>query len=81
MDYANALNVERFCISLSDSCCFLNVFVVVVQAIYYNYNGDHSKALEQFLQCAYWQKAHTIFVTSVAHRLFLQCKLCVYLAW
>ncbi|XP_061345177.1 nuclear pore complex protein NUP96 isoform X2 [Gastrolobium bilobum] len=43
-------------------------------AIYYNYNGDLSKALEQFLQCANWQKAHTIFITSVAHRLFLQAK-------
>ncbi|KAL2335972.1 hypothetical protein Fmac_010418 [Flemingia macrophylla] len=43
-------------------------------AIYYNYNGDHSKALEQFLQCANWQKAHTIFITSVAHRIFLQAK-------
>nr|KYP48133.1 Nuclear pore complex protein Nup98-Nup96 [Cajanus cajan] len=43
-------------------------------AIYYNYNGNHSKALEQFLQCANWQKAHTIFITSVAHRLFLKAK-------
>ncbi|KAL2972664.1 hypothetical protein AAZX31_14G005900 [Glycine max] len=43
-------------------------------AIYYNYNGDHSKALDQFLQCANWQKAHAIFITSVAHRLFLQAK-------
>lgn len=43
-------------------------------AIYYNYNGDLAKALEQFLQCANWQKAHTIFITSVAHRLFLQAK-------
>ncbi|MED6215984.1 hypothetical protein PIB30_003184 [Stylosanthes scabra] len=43
-------------------------------AIYYNYNGDLPKALEHFLQCANWQKAHTIFVTKVAHRLFLQDK-------
>ncbi|QHO22498.1 Nuclear pore complex protein [Arachis hypogaea] len=43
-------------------------------AIYYNYNGDLPKALEHFLQCANWQKAHTIFVTSVAHSLFLQAK-------
>lgn len=54
---------------------------MAVQAIYYNYNGDHSKALDQFLQCANWQKAHAIFITSVAHRLFLQGKLCVYIAW
>ncbi|OIW16438.1 hypothetical protein TanjilG_19154 [Lupinus angustifolius] len=43
-------------------------------AIYYSYNGDLSKALEHFLQCANWQKAHTIFITSVAHKLFLQAK-------
>ncbi|KAL1347456.1 hypothetical protein HN51_023539 [Arachis hypogaea] len=43
-------------------------------AIYYNYNGDLPKALEHFLQCANWQKAHTIFVTSVAHSLYLQAK-------
>lgn len=43
-------------------------------AIYYNYNGDLAEALEQYLQCANWQKAHTIFVTSVAHKLFLQAK-------
>ncbi|KAK2378290.1 Nucleoporin autopeptidase [Trifolium repens] len=43
-------------------------------AIYYNYNGDLAEALEQFLQCANWQKAHTIFITSVAHKLFLQAK-------
>ncbi|KAK0578868.1 hypothetical protein LWI29_017512 [Acer saccharum] len=40
-------------------------------AVYYNYYGDLSKALEHFLECASWQKAHTIFVTSVAHTLFL----------
>ncbi|XP_057440875.1 nuclear pore complex protein NUP96 isoform X2 [Lotus japonicus] len=43
-------------------------------AIYHNYNGNLSEALEQFLQCANWQKAHTIFITSVAHKLFLEDK-------
>lgn len=43
-------------------------------AIYFSYYGDFSKALENFLQCAHWQKAHTIFVTSVAHKLFLSAK-------
>ncbi|CAL5190845.1 unnamed protein product [Lathyrus oleraceus] len=43
-------------------------------AIYYNYYGDLTRALEEFLQCANWQKAHTIFMTSVAHKLFLQAK-------
>jgi hypothetical protein len=52
----------------------LNDILVVAQAIYYNYNGDLAEALEQFLQCANWQKAHTIFITSVAHKLFLQGK-------
>ncbi|KAM6586011.1 hypothetical protein CsatB_013013 [Cannabis sativa] len=43
-------------------------------AVYYNYIGDLSKALEHFLQCAHWPKAHTIFITSVAHTLFLSGK-------
>lgn len=40
-------------------------------AVYYNYQGDLSRALEHFLDCANWQKAHSIFMTSVAHILFL----------
>ncbi|CAL9006063.1 unnamed protein product [Prunus brigantina] len=43
-------------------------------AVYFNYYGDLAKALEHFLQCANWQKAHTIFVTSVAHKLFLSAE-------
>ncbi|XP_028803122.1 nuclear pore complex protein NUP96 isoform X2 [Neltuma alba] len=43
-------------------------------AIYHNYHGDLSKSLEHFLKCANWQKAHTVFVTSVAHKLFLSAK-------
>lgn len=43
-------------------------------ALYYNYQGDLPKALEHFLECAYWQKAHAIFITSVAHTLFLSAK-------
>ncbi|GFP82771.1 nuclear pore complex protein nup96 [Phtheirospermum japonicum] len=43
-------------------------------AIYYNYIGDLPKALDHFLECAKWQKAHTIFLTSVAHSLFLSAK-------
>ncbi|KAL5576099.1 hypothetical protein UlMin_017798 [Ulmus minor] len=43
-------------------------------AVYYNYHGNLSKALENFLECAHWQKAHTIFITSVAHTLFLSGK-------
>ncbi|KAL3633091.1 hypothetical protein CASFOL_026075 [Castilleja foliolosa] len=43
-------------------------------AIYNNYIGDLPKALDHFLECANWQKAHTIFMTSVAHLLFLSAK-------
>ncbi|KAL3631789.1 hypothetical protein CASFOL_024773 [Castilleja foliolosa] len=43
-------------------------------AIYNNYTGDLPKALDHFLECANWQKAHTIFLTSVAHSLFLSAK-------
>ncbi|PON79848.1 Peptidase [Parasponia andersonii] len=43
-------------------------------AVYYNYVGNLSKALEHFLECALWPKAHTIFITSVAHTLFLSGK-------
>ncbi|XP_022714749.1 nuclear pore complex protein NUP96-like isoform X2 [Durio zibethinus] len=40
-------------------------------AVYFNYHGDLPKALEHFLECANWRKAHSIFMTSVAHTLFL----------
>ncbi|KAK9281435.1 hypothetical protein L1049_004337 [Liquidambar formosana] len=43
-------------------------------AVYYNYYGDLSKALEHFLECANWQKGHSIFMTSIAHSLFLTAK-------
>lgn len=46
-----------------------------MQAVYFNYYGDFSKALEHFLQCAHWQKAHSIFILSVAHKLFLSGKI------
>lgn len=45
-----------------------------VQAVYSTYCGDLPKALEHFLRCANWQKAHSVFVTSVAHSLFLSGK-------
>ncbi|XP_010472890.1 PREDICTED: nuclear pore complex protein NUP96 isoform X1 [Camelina sativa] len=40
-------------------------------AVYYNYHGDFTKALDHFIECANWQRAHSIFMTSVAHSLFL----------
>ncbi|KAF2595550.1 hypothetical protein F2Q68_00009491 [Brassica cretica] len=40
-------------------------------AVYYNYHGDFVKALDHFIECANWQRAHSIFMTSVAHSLFL----------
>ncbi|XXG61303.1 hypothetical protein AAC387_Pa04g2997 [Persea americana] len=43
-------------------------------AIYFQYYGDLPKALEHFLDCFNWQRAHSIFVTSVAHSLFSSSK-------
>ncbi|KAJ6794924.1 nuclear pore complex protein NUP96 [Iris pallida] len=43
-------------------------------AIYSQYYGNLPKALEHFLECCNWQKAHSIFMTSVAHSLFLSSK-------
>ncbi|XP_068638324.1 nuclear pore complex protein NUP96-like isoform X2 [Aristolochia californica] len=43
-------------------------------AIYFQYHGDLPMALEHFLQCSNWQKAHSIFMTSVAHTLFSSSK-------
>ncbi|RWR82966.1 nuclear pore complex protein NUP96 [Cinnamomum micranthum f. kanehirae] len=43
-------------------------------AIYFLYYGDLPKALEHFLDCFNWQRAHSIFVTSVAHSLFSSYK-------
>ncbi|CAN0838877.1 Nuclear pore complex protein NUP96 [Linum grandiflorum] len=40
-------------------------------AVYFSYYGNLSNALEHFLECGKWQKAHSIFTTSVAHTLFL----------
>ncbi|CAM8961072.1 unnamed protein product [Rhodiola kirilowii] len=40
-------------------------------AVYYNYYGHSSEALENYLACKKWQKAHSIFMTSVAHTLYL----------
>ncbi|XP_057790498.1 nuclear pore complex protein NUP96 [Salvia miltiorrhiza] len=43
-------------------------------AIFYSYTGDLPKALHHFLECGIWQKAHSIFLTSVAPSLFLSQK-------
>lgn len=40
-------------------------------ATYFQYNGNLPKALDHFIECLNWQKAHSIFMTSVAHPLFL----------
>lgn len=50
----------------------------LVQAIYFSYIGDLSKALDHFLECANWQKAHSVFLTSVAHSLFLSGRELIY---
>ncbi|KAG0456547.1 hypothetical protein HPP92_024335 [Vanilla planifolia] len=43
-------------------------------AIYYQYYGNLPKALEYYLECSKWQNAHLIFMTTVAHSLFLSSK-------
>ncbi|XP_078444130.1 SUPPRESSOR OF AUXIN RESISTANCE 3 isoform X2 [Wolffia australiana] len=43
-------------------------------AIYYEYHRDMPAALDHFLGCHKWHKAHTIFMTSVAHSLFLSAQ-------
>ncbi|KVH90316.1 hypothetical protein Ccrd_007693 [Cynara cardunculus var. scolymus] len=43
-------------------------------AVYHAYYRDSSKALEHYLGCAFWQKAHSTFISSVAHSLFLSGK-------
>ncbi|KAL0354855.1 UNVERIFIED_CONTAM: Nuclear pore complex protein [Sesamum radiatum] len=43
-------------------------------AIYFSYIGDLPKALDHFLECGNWQRAHSIFMISVAHSLFLSGK-------
>lgn len=43
-------------------------------AVYYHYHGDLPKALEHYLKCSSWQKAHLIFVTSVAPTLYMASK-------
>lgn len=40
-------------------------------AVYFHYYGNLPKALNNFIECGNWQKAHSIFVTSVSHTLFL----------
>ncbi|MFS7909847.1 putative nuclear protein [Helianthus anomalus] len=43
-------------------------------AVYHAYNGNSFKALEHYLGCGFWQKAHSTFITSVAHSLFISGK-------
>ncbi|WVZ55633.1 hypothetical protein U9M48_006271 [Paspalum notatum var. saurae] len=43
-------------------------------ALYHEYYGDHQDALENFIHSGNWKKAHTIFMTSVAHSMFLSSK-------
>ncbi|TVU48240.1 hypothetical protein EJB05_07869 [Eragrostis curvula] len=44
-------------------------------ALYLEYYGDQQGALKNFIECGNWKKAHTIFMTSVAHSLFLSCNI------
>ncbi|KAF3793809.1 Nuclear pore complex protein [Nymphaea thermarum] len=40
-------------------------------ATYFQYYGNQMKAFTHLLACSSWQKAHLIFVISIAHSLFL----------
>ncbi|KAI3512713.1 hypothetical protein L1887_20032 [Cichorium endivia] len=43
-------------------------------AVYNAYYGNYSNALEHYLGCGFWQKAHSTFISLVAHSLFLSGK-------
>ncbi|GMH26971.1 hypothetical protein Nepgr_028814 [Nepenthes gracilis] len=51
-----------------------SVWLHNAMAVYFQYYGDPTKALEHFIQGSSWQKAHSIFITSVAHSLFLSAQ-------
>lgn len=50
------------------------VWLHEAMAVYYQYYRDLPKALEHFIKCSNWGKAHSIFMTSVAHTLFLSAE-------
>jgi hypothetical protein len=58
--------------NITHEACIANE--LYIQALYHEYYGDKQGALENFIQCGNWKKAHTIFMTSVAHSMFLSCK-------
>lgn len=61
-------------ILLFSSILNVHSMLFFMQAIYYEYNGDKQRALENYIGCANWQRAHSIFMTSIAHALFLNGK-------
>lgn len=65
------LNFFQLPLRICTMFLLIGMLYMVMQAIYYNYYGDVLKSLEHFLKCYNWQKAHSIFVMSVAHSLFL----------
>ncbi|CAK9314262.1 unnamed protein product [Citrullus colocynthis] len=50
------------------------VWLHEAMAVFFSYHGNLSGALEHFIECRNWHKAHTIFTTSVAHSLFLSAE-------
>jgi hypothetical protein len=60
--------------AVEEKNCTYSANELSMQALYLEYYGDQQGALKNFLQCGNWKKTHTIFVTSVAHFLFLSCK-------
>ncbi|KAK9080482.1 hypothetical protein SSX86_000240 [Deinandra increscens subsp. villosa] len=63
-------NQRRFIVELGVPSAWLHEAL----AVYYAYYGNSFKALEHYLGCAFWQKAHSTFITSVAHSLFMSGK-------
>ncbi|KAI3806917.1 hypothetical protein L1987_22835 [Smallanthus sonchifolius] len=63
-------NQRKFIVELGVPSAWLHEAL----AVYHAYYGNSFKALEHYLGCAFWQKAHSTFITSVAHSLFMSGK-------
>ncbi|KAI3670452.1 hypothetical protein L1987_53726 [Smallanthus sonchifolius] len=63
-------NQRKFIVELGVPSAWLHEAL----AVYHAYYGNSFKALEHYLGCAFWQKAHSTFIISVAHSLFMSGK-------
>uniref|UniRef100_A0A251VCY0 Putative peptidase S59, nucleoporin, Nuclear protein 96 n=1 Tax=Helianthus annuus TaxID=4232 RepID=A0A251VCY0_HELAN len=64
-------NQRQFIVDLGVPSAWLHEALV---SVYHAYSGNSFKALEHYLGCGFWQKAHSTFITSVAHSLFMSGK-------